>query len=393
MYILHVTREIGSDSRYGIRKSLQPVIDALQLRGHTIELFDQQVAENVPTNRLEQFLENMYLRKMKNRFGDHGLMAWHVLKERIVVGQRAAKYASQKRFTHVHCHDPLLAYSFGFFATLYGATKNVGYTAHAFGRFVKLRMGIETSVESLHYLQKWEDKMALKAKWVVVPTKVGFEQMRKDLNLKVIPRNWHVVSHSVIKPNGNRLESRKSLRLSEETLLLLAVGQLNAMKRFSLLLESVALLPSELKLHILILGEGEEKQRLYDLAIQLNLKGKLDIRVTDNIGEYLYAADVYVSVSSTESFGMANCEAVLAGIPSVCTRVGAVPELLGACALLVDDKPHEIAAAITKVLSSENHRKEMARKAKKITRLWPSPDDVADQMENIFYDSVTGIRK
>ena len=41
MRILHVTREIGSDRRYGIGRSLAPVVQALQARGHEVRYLTQ----------------------------------------------------------------------------------------------------------------------------------------------------------------------------------------------------------------------------------------------------------------------------------------------------------------------------------------------------------------
>ena len=55
MRILHITRETGSDSRYGIRKGLLPVIRALEARGHYVELFDQDKA-----NQQEGFFGRIY---------------------------------------------------------------------------------------------------------------------------------------------------------------------------------------------------------------------------------------------------------------------------------------------------------------------------------------------
>lgn len=384
MHILHITREQGSDARYGIRKSLMPVIEALRTQGHHVELMDQKMAATIATNRLEKWLEIFYLKFMRYKFGKSGVQAWQLLVERVTIGRKAAKYAARNKVSHVHCHDPLLGHTYSFFAPFYGATRCWGYTVHAFGRFVKLRIGIMTNEKSLAHLQSWEKKAAHKAKWVVVPTKTGLTQMMHDLALKAPPIHWHVVPHAVIKHIGNRTIARQSLNLKEDEKLLIAVGQLIPMKRFSLLLESVVLLPVSLQPYILILGEGPEKEALQSQAKKLNLSKRFEIRATDNIGKYFSAADIYLSVSSTESFGMANCEAVLAGVPSICTAVDAVPELLNQCAILVNDKTEEISAALKRLLTSEVERKKLVAKANSITRLWPWPNEIALMMEHIY---------
>jgi len=382
--ILHVTRETGTDSRYGIRKGIRPVIEALRKRGHYVEILDQEAANMLPSTKIEKWLENLYLRIIKYRFGNQGNLAVQIIAERVRVGRKAAKYAAKHKFTHVHCHDVLLAYIYSIFASYYGATNCWGYSASAFGRFVQIRIGINISEDSLKYLQRWESRAAKRAKWVIAQTSAGLKAMLKDLDLDKIPQNWHVLGNPVTKLYGDRSLVRQSLGLGDGEKLLIAVGQLIPMKRFSLLLESVSLLPSNMQPFVLILGEGSEKQNLYELAKKLSLNKRFDIRTTDNMGDYLAAADLYISVSSTESFANANCEAVLAGVPSICTAVGGVPELLGECAIMINDDPLEISAAISRLLLSDEEREKLLAKAIRVTSQWPTPEKLAIMREKIY---------
>jgi len=385
MNILQVTREKGSDARYGIRKSLTPVLEALRKYGHTVTLFDQDNAATIPTSKLAKFAESIYFDFMRRRFGPDGKLALSVITDRFSVAHAAAQYAANLGATHVHCHDPVLAYAYAFFAPLYGATKRWGYSAHGYGRYVQLRLGLETSKSSLVKLQHWEDEAAIKANWVIAPSRSGLEQMKCDLSLSTQPSQWHVVPHAVIKPLAyNRIAARKAINIDQNAKLLLAVGQLIPLKRFSLLLESIALLPTTLRPRVIILGEGEEQHTLQALAKKLGLENLFEIRVTDNIGQYLSAADIYASVSSTESYGIANCEALLAEVPSVCTAVGAVPEVLGEGAMLVCDQPQQIASALAKLLTSDEARNTLVAKSKLQTEKWLIPEEIASMLENIY---------
>ena len=385
MNILHVTRETRSDIKYGIRKSLTPVLEALGSRGHTVAIFCKEDADSMPQGKLVKFAEAVYFNTMRRRFGGEGELALAVLMERVHVARAAASNAARLGVTHVHCHDPLLAHAYAFFAPLYGATRRWGYSAHAYGRYVQLRLGMETSSNSLASLQRWENQAARKASWVIAPSHSGMEQMLRDLSFSTRPLHWHMVPHAVAKPSAcDRIAARNALGLGENEKLLVAVGQLIPLKRFSLLLESIALLSAELRPRLLILGEGEEHPALQALAEKLGLASRFEIRTTDNIGQYLGAADIYASVSSTESYGIANCEALLAGIPSVCTAVGAVPEVLGAGALLVGDKPEQIASALAMLLTSSEQRKMLAAKSKLRVAEWLGPEEVASALESIY---------
>lgn len=393
MNILHVTREMGSDARYGIRKSLTPVLEALRQRGHAVTLFDQDDAFRFTPGSLMTCLETLYVNALRRRFGDEGALALNIIQERIRVARAVAAYAAQQQVTHVHCHDPLLARAYAFFAPLYGATRCWGYSAHAHGRFVQLRLGVETNPASLAYLQNWEHWAARQARWVVAISRSGMVQMAHDLALALPPAHWHVIPHAVAKPETfDRQAARQGLGLMDNDRLVVAVGQLIPLKRFSLLLDAVALLPAALRPRVLILGEGPEQAALLHQAEQLGLKERFDIRVTDHIGQYLAAADIYASVSSTESYGMANCEALLAGVPAVCTAVGAVPEILGDGALLVSDDAEQIAAQLAGLLGSAAARSQLVAKAEQQIKAWLNPEAVASILETVYAGTQTQTR-
>lgn len=388
MHILHVVRASGTDYRYGIFKSLVPMVEAMLEKGHQVEIMDMPKAAKVKMTKLELWLEKKYLNRLKKRFGKDGELAHYVVSERMIVGWRAAKYASKQAVTHVHCHDAIIGYSYRFFSKIYGATQPWGYTAHDFGRFAKLRLGLYTSDDSLNFLKNREKMAMKKAKWVVFPTMIGMHQFQKELQMDARQQNWYVVPHLVQVNLTARDLARKKIGITSDCKLLIAVGRLVPVKRFDLLLQSVSILPENERPAIIILGEGPEEASLLKQANELGVHD-FEIRVTDDIGDYLSAADVYVSTSSTESFGLANCEAVLAGVPSVCTAVDAVPELLGDAAILTSDDPGEIATAIKSVITDQNLRNDLKKKADKITAGWLTSGQTADRYEKI-YKSIYG---
>lgn len=384
MNILHVTRACGTDPRYGIHKSLLPIVRVLRDRGHSVEVLDQDQASLIPLKPWESWLVKQYLELMRIRFGKKGLTAWHVVRERVEVGIRAAQLAARTNVTHVHCHDALLGYMYDFFRKIYRSSSNWGITEHAYGRFVKLRPGIETSRRSLTILQKQELHATLKSRWILFPTKSGMGQFLEDMQLKEPLQGCHVVRHAIAIELIDRGAARKKLNINNDEKLMIAAGGLIPMKRFDLLLQAASLLPRPIMPRIILLGEGPEEQALIKQAAALNLADHVTITATDHIGEYLSAADVYVSTSATESFGMANCEALAAGVPSVLTAVDAVPELAGNAALLVADDPREIAGAIHSILTSEDVQRKLKTNAAARIALWQRPEAIADRMIEIY---------
>ncbi len=135
------------------------------------------------------------------------------------------------------------------------------------------------------------------------------------------------------------------------------------------------------------------RERLTNLVRGLGLEGAVHFTgPVDRIGEVYGAADVVVNPARVpESFGRVACEATLAGIPVVSTRVGAVEEVLGdrAEALLVDpDDPGQIAGALLDTFAdpaSASLRVESGR-ARVQERFRPAP--LADRFAEIAAETI-----
>ncbi|MHB1776712.1 MAG: glycosyltransferase family 4 protein [Acidimicrobiales bacterium] len=93
---------------------------------------------------------------------------------------------------------------------------------------------------------------------------------------------------------------------------------------------------------------------LRDLVDDLGLTGAVHLvgEVSDDaLAAYFAAADVYVSLSVHEGFGVPLLEAMAAGVPVVARRAGAVPATVAGAGLVLDgDDPGTVAAAVHRVL-------------------------------------------
>lgn len=111
---------------------------------------------------------------------------------------------------------------------------------------------------------------------------------------------------------------------------LLAVGRLIARKRYDLVFESMArLIEQGHDLSLSIFGEGPEQARLQDLAAELGLGDRVTFQgfVKDwwsGAADY----DLFVNPSDEEGFCIVAAEALMTGLPSVCTQVGGLKDYI-----------------------------------------------------------------
>jgi glycosyltransferase involved in cell wall biosynthesis len=397
MHILHVTRETSNDARYGIGKSLLPVVLAFRAEGHTVDILDANASQTKPCHPLTAWLGRCL----------HALARWSIAQsgtdkaaanfilemvaERVRQAWIAVEFAAVAKVTHVHCHDPIIAYFYWRFALIKGVTARWGITEHAYGAYVQERPGVPIPPTLAKYLQIWERSAVNSAAWVCAPSQQGLHQLGIDLNMQsdgqkehVVPVTWHRVWHpKPVLNHYDRGEARRRLGIPEDEWILVAVGQLLHMKRFPMLIEACGLISPRQRPYLIILGEGDQTD-IISTANRVDMAERVRIDVTDDIGLYFSATDLYVSTSATESFGMANCEAMTFGLPAVCTAVGAVPEILGDSAWLVGDTPEEIAVALTTLRNNADLRARYSRKAHQWALAWPSPEQVAQDMLHIY---------
>ncbi len=141
---------------------------------------------------------------------------------------------------------------------------------------------------------------------------------------------------------------------SGESIDVVFVGRLVALKRVDLLLRAFQAVIRNLPAHLHVVGDGPEREHLEQLVGELNLSGR--VRFHGAISDPLpLVADcgALALVSEYEATPVSIVEALSCGVPVVSTNVGDVNNLIprGLGIVCDDDSPETIADAITQVLT------------------------------------------
>jgi len=103
-----------------------------------------------------------------------------------------------------------------------------------------------------------------------------------------------------------------------------SIGRLDAMKGHDVLLRAIASVDG---VQLVILGEGDERANLEQLAMELGISDRVNlIGWVEHPRAYLPKFDLVAQPSRSEGFPLAIVEAMLAARPVVATRVGSVAE-------------------------------------------------------------------
>ena len=125
------------------------------------------------------------------------------------------------------------------------------------------------------------------------------------------------------------------------------------------------------KIKLLLVGEGTQRKKLENMAIELNLLS--DILFTgyvnnNEVEKYHNMLDVFVAVSLQESFGVSVLEASACGKPVIVSNVGGLPEVVddGKTGIIVEkENPYQLADALIKLITNPNLRIEMGINGRK----------------------------
>ncbi len=123
----------------------------------------------------------------------------------------------------------------------------------------------------------------------------------------------------------NKLNELKNHELNDdffdENKVLIAIGRMTKQKNYSFLIKNFKKLTSKYRdIKLLIIGNGEEKNKLKNLLKELDILDKVKLIDYElNIYKYLKKSDYYISTSIWEGSSLAMIDAAYIGTPILCS--------------------------------------------------------------------------
>jgi len=191
-------------------------------------------------------------------------------------------------------------------------------------------------------------------------------------------------------PNASdRAAMRASLAVPADAFVIGSVARLDPVKNLACLVEAHAsvlrALPSA---HLVIVGTGEEQERLEAAARQLGIAERVRFAgYRADARRVMAAFDVYVNCSTYEGVSLTILEAMAAELPVVATNVGGNPEVVvdEETGLLVPARSAQaLAAAIVTLGSDETRRADMARVGRRRVERDFAIDRMVSEYRNLY---------
>ncbi len=203
----------------------------------------------------------------------------------------------------------------------------------------------------------------------------------------------------------SKTKARKYLGYSPNWNILLYVGRLEWRKGIGTLLFALHYVLTELdqgqdflkNLKLIIVGgssSDEELQRLKKIVAELNIKRHvkfLGSKPQEKLSYYYSAADITITPSYYEPFGLVPIESAICATPVIASRVGGlqygVKENITGL-LFIPRSPYDLAQKIVFLLKHEKTRRNMGKSGRKRVLYLFDWRKIASQMSNLYKDII-----
>ncbi len=226
------------------------------------------------------------------------------------------KLIENYHYDFIHCHTPL-----GSVIARWAAHKTrtkIIYTAHGFHFYKGAPLKNWLFYFPVEYgLSRWTDVLVTitREDYVFAAKKMHAKKTAYVPGVGVETDDFGNVSLQVC------MEYRRMLKLREDDIAILTVGELNQNKNQQLAVKAIAALQNP-KLHYLLCGIGDQEENLRQLAESLGIKEQVHILGFRNDISAIYAAcDIYCCTSQREGLNVSIMEAMASGLPCIVTKI------------------------------------------------------------------------
>jgi len=291
----------------------------------------------------------------------------------------------------IHAHDIFAMFVLLKILKLYSRPKPILLSIHAprSTSEVWLRLYPEERTTRLgKYLKQLETCVILSSTALVMPSNAAKEYLEEVFfpMASLIDGKSEVVYNGIENANfGIKGKIREELGL-QQAFLCVIVGRLVKDKGCDILIKAVSLLPTPNNVHVLIVGDGPERECLKATAYEVGLSDRIHfLGLRKDVPEILGDCDLYISSSRAAAFDIALLEAMRAGLPIIASRVGGNKEAIGEdSGILVDPEPKEFSQVMKSLIENSEKRIELGEKARsRFTNLFTA-ESMVKQAINVY---------
>ncbi len=207
-------------------------------------------------------------------------------------------------------------------------------------------------------------------------------------------KNYLIKTGEIAESKGKVIYNPASIKVSKvennlsNDFTIVCVGRLEKVKNQQLLISAFSKLKA-VDTKLILVGDGRERDFLDCLITNLNLQERVQITgYVSNPDDYLNQAHLFVLPSLSEGFGIAVVEAMLHGVPCLCSNVGGIPEFISDSKTGWLFDPHneiELVSKLNSIISTPfNEIKLIGEQGKMYVKNRFTPVKYKENIENLY---------
>jgi len=279
-----------------------------------------------------------------------------------------------------------------------------GYKANVLGMIVHKMTGIpwvafahgQTAENRKMRFYAWLDGFAMKHANLVVSVSNGlYEQQLKSAGIRqsIVRVVHNAIDMASVRATVSREQMRTSLSLPMDAFVIGVIGRLSPEKGQDIFLEAFAQsFRNNPLVCALLVGDGQERDRLIAQAKRLSINGRIHFLGYHNDMPNIYKAlDLVVMPSRSEGLPNVLLEALAAGKAVIATDVGGVAEVLvdrENGLLLPPEDVHSLVAAMDKIYLDNELFLRIAGNAQKSVKVQFSPEARARKIYAVYRELI-----
>jgi glycosyltransferase involved in cell wall biosynthesis len=175
-----------------------------------------------------------------------------------------------------------------------------------------------------------------------------------------------IIPNFISEDDFSDFKLKTDYEIKNSYITVISTARLEYQKGLDTLLKSISNIKS-IKIKVIILGEGSQKNNLIKLAKDLNIELFLP-GVVKNIYSFISESDIYVQPSRFEGMPNGLMEAMLCGLPCIGSNIEGINELIdnnNSGLLFEKEKYQELSFLIEQLITNKQLREQLGQNARK----------------------------
>lgn len=365
----------------GLSNYITALSEGLRQQGHHVDIispnqFSQSRVEDIREAVVPQ-LKNFF----KTRYESYNSTIARNLKNMYIFEKMLLENIKLKKYDIFHAQDLFTANILGRINEYYG--KRLLFTPHGMFTFNRVRFGIfqKDSIEEAYYTVL-ERKAIEFANHLIILS----DSFREPLmQLGAAQENMTTVLTGIDYPDKYRTKNTSE----HKKLVITCVARLGPRKGHDVLLDALSQMGSKYtdNVKLLIVGDGEMRDKLEEKVDDLNLSMVEFLGQRDDVSDILSKTDIFVLPTLNDSLPISIIEAMHSGICVISTLSGGIPELVkhSKTGILVDaGDATKLARALRFAIENEQAREQLGKNARKFAKKYLTRDAMVANIEKIY---------